>query len=239
MFRCQNLLGSQASTHSTFNLIGPCNTHPNRQSHKRHKVTKPQRYTCSHYWHIKIAQQWKIIKVSPEKVVAVTYKRWLFTRVSNWTALTGKILMFWIGGRLREVASLGGLTVSVKLVYTVEWMVSHASSPGSGGMHGSSVQNAIPVLISQPNSWCIQAFLWCNHLISFSVYLWSFPPRSGFSKESCLFVCPKNLMFCSITVLNNHPSGTSSSFLMGAFVLLWVHDTRKIFIPSNPINTNA
>ena len=30
--------------HSTFNLIGPCNTHPNRQSHKD---------TCLHHWHLK------------------------------------------------------------------------------------------------------------------------------------------------------------------------------------------
>ena len=32
--RCQNLIGSYASTHSTFNLIDPCNRHPNIQSHK-------------------------------------------------------------------------------------------------------------------------------------------------------------------------------------------------------------
>ena len=32
--RCQNLIGSYASTHSTFNLIGSCNTNPNTQSHK-------------------------------------------------------------------------------------------------------------------------------------------------------------------------------------------------------------
>ena len=37
--RCQNLLGSYASTHSTFNLITPCNKHLNTQSHK---ATKPQ-----------------------------------------------------------------------------------------------------------------------------------------------------------------------------------------------------
>ena len=32
--RCQNLIGSYASTHSAFNLIGSCNTNPNTQSHK-------------------------------------------------------------------------------------------------------------------------------------------------------------------------------------------------------------
>ena len=34
--RSQNLIGSYASTHSTFNLITPCNKHPNTQA------TKPQ-----------------------------------------------------------------------------------------------------------------------------------------------------------------------------------------------------
>ena len=34
MFRCQNLIGSNATTHSNFTLIGPCNTHLNTQSHK-------------------------------------------------------------------------------------------------------------------------------------------------------------------------------------------------------------
>ena len=32
--RYQNLIGSSASTHTTFNLIGPCNKHPKIQSHK-------------------------------------------------------------------------------------------------------------------------------------------------------------------------------------------------------------
>ena len=44
-------------------------------------------------------------------MVAVAYRRWLFTRGSNCKALTGKILVFWIGGRLREVVAHGGLTV--------------------------------------------------------------------------------------------------------------------------------
>ena len=55
--RCQDLIGSLASTHSTFNLIGSCNKHPNIQSHKD---TKLQRYIRSHHWHMsyffKIAQ---------------------------------------------------------------------------------------------------------------------------------------------------------------------------------------
>ena len=42
--RCQDLIGSLASTHSTFNLIGSCNKHPNIQSYK---VTKLQRYKAT------------------------------------------------------------------------------------------------------------------------------------------------------------------------------------------------
>ena len=34
-----------------------------------------------------------------------------FTRGSNRNALTGKILVFWIGGRLREVVAHGGSTL--------------------------------------------------------------------------------------------------------------------------------
>ena len=40
-----------------------------------------------------------------EKVVAVAHKRWLFMRGSNDRAFTGKILVFWISGRLWEVAA--------------------------------------------------------------------------------------------------------------------------------------
>ena len=37
------------------------------------------------------------------KMVLVAYGRWSFTRGSNCKALTGKILVLWIGGRLWEV----------------------------------------------------------------------------------------------------------------------------------------
>ena len=33
-------------------------------------------------------------------MIAVAHKRWPFVRGSNYKALTGKILVFWIGGRL-------------------------------------------------------------------------------------------------------------------------------------------
>ena len=38
-------------------------------------------------------------------MVAVAYRRWSFTRVSNCKALTGKVLVFWIGGHLWEVVA--------------------------------------------------------------------------------------------------------------------------------------
>ena len=38
-------------------------------------------------------------------MVTVAYRRWSFTRDSNFKALTGKVLVFWIGGRLWEVVS--------------------------------------------------------------------------------------------------------------------------------------
>ena len=39
-------------------------------------------------------------------MVAVAYRRWSFTRDFNCKALIGKVLVFWIGGRLREVVAL-------------------------------------------------------------------------------------------------------------------------------------
>ena len=38
-------------------------------------------------------------------MVAVAYRRWSFARGSNFKALTGKVLVFWIGGRLWEVVA--------------------------------------------------------------------------------------------------------------------------------------
>ena len=50
---------------------------------------------------------------------AVAYMRWSFTRGSNWKALSGKILVSRIGGRLWEVvANIGGSHMEVRL-YTV------------------------------------------------------------------------------------------------------------------------
>ena len=41
----------------------------------------------------------------PRGGVAVAYRRWAFTISSNFKALTGKILVFWIAGRLWEVVA--------------------------------------------------------------------------------------------------------------------------------------
>ena len=47
----------------------------------------------------------KSLNFQAQKVVAVAYRRWSFTRGSNCKVLTGKVLVFWIGGRLWEVVA--------------------------------------------------------------------------------------------------------------------------------------
>ena len=44
-------------------------------------------------------------KLSSLKVVAVAYERWSLTRGSNYSDLTGKILVFWKSGCSREVVA--------------------------------------------------------------------------------------------------------------------------------------
>ena len=61
----------------------------------------------------------EIINRQAQKVVAVAYRRWSFTRGSNCKALTGKILVFCIGGRLQELVVHGGSIVSRSL--TEKW----------------------------------------------------------------------------------------------------------------------
>ena len=53
----------------------------------------------------------KVINLQAQKVVAVAYRRWSFTRGSNCKALTVRVLVFWIGGRLWEVVAHEGSTV--------------------------------------------------------------------------------------------------------------------------------
>ena len=57
----------------------------------------------------------EIINRQAQKVVVVAYRRWSFTRGSNCKALTGKILVFCIGGRLQELVVHRGSTVSRSL----------------------------------------------------------------------------------------------------------------------------
>ena len=54
-------------------------------------------------------------------MVAVAYRRWSFTRGSNCKALTGKILVFWIGGRLWDVAAYESWShMEVRLHFTLQ-----------------------------------------------------------------------------------------------------------------------
>ena len=57
-------------------------------------------------------------------MVKVAYRRWSFTRDSNCKSLTEKVLVFWIGGRLREVVAHGGSTVYTFLLCAgSRWLV--------------------------------------------------------------------------------------------------------------------
>ena len=47
----------------------------------------------------------KNYNAAPQKVVAVSYERWSVTTGSNYRALTGKNLVFWIGGLLLGVVA--------------------------------------------------------------------------------------------------------------------------------------
>ena len=68
-----------------------------------------------------------------QKVVAVAYKRWSFTRASKCKALTGKVLVheFWIGGLLWEVVPHGGSTVPstdvIQLTLTLQMITARQS----------------------------------------------------------------------------------------------------------------
>ena len=55
----------------------------------------------------------KSLNFQTQKEVAVAHRRWSFTRDSNCKTLTGKVLVFWIGGRLWDVVAHEGSTVTV------------------------------------------------------------------------------------------------------------------------------
>ena len=75
----------------------------------------------------------KSLNFQAQKVVAVAYKRWSFTRGSNCKALTGKVLVheFWIGGLLWEVVPHGGSTVPstdvIQLTLTLQMITARQS----------------------------------------------------------------------------------------------------------------
>ena len=47
----------------------------------------------------------KSLNFQAQKVVGVAYRRWSFTRGSNCKALTEKVLVFWISGRLQQMVA--------------------------------------------------------------------------------------------------------------------------------------
>ena len=63
-------------------------------------------------------------------MVAVAHRSWSFIRGSNRKALTGKVLVFWISGRLSEVVAHGGST-AVRIILL----------PGRGGHLGLIVMH--------------------------------------------------------------------------------------------------
>ena len=66
----------------------------------------------------------KSLNFQAQKVVKVAYRRWSFTRDSDCKSLTEKVLVFWIGGRLREVVAHGGSTVYTFLLCAgSRWLV--------------------------------------------------------------------------------------------------------------------
>ena len=75
----------------------------------------------------------KSLNFQAQRVVAVAYKRWSFTRGSNCKALAGKVLVheFWIGVLLWEVVAHGGSTVPptdvIQLTLTLQMITARQS----------------------------------------------------------------------------------------------------------------
>jgi len=67
------------------------------KKHSAHNEHRDQR--MPHMVAYKRLKQWKIVNNQAQKVAAIAYRRWSFTRGSNCMALTGEILVFPIGGR--------------------------------------------------------------------------------------------------------------------------------------------
>ena len=60
------------------------------------------------YGRLKTKDNFKVLAL---EVVTVAYERWSLTRGSKYSDLTGKFLVFWKTGHLREVVATGGSTV--------------------------------------------------------------------------------------------------------------------------------
>ena len=56
---------------------------------------------CIKWLLAKYPEQWKTKKLSDQKVVTVAYEKWSSTSVEvlNCSALTGKVMVVWMGGR--------------------------------------------------------------------------------------------------------------------------------------------
>ena len=106
-------------------------------------------------------------------MVAVAYTRWLFTRGSNLNSLTGKILVFWIGGRLWEMVAYGGERWSY-----MEVRLYHETSREDGkqvNIHKKG--NFFPflslntrVILKKASSFCINFLLLCVLYVYFAPY---------------------------------------------------------------------
>ena len=88
---------------------------------------------------VELKNNGKSLNFQAQKVVAVGYKRWSFTRGSNCKALTGKVLVheFWIGGLLWEVVPHGGSTVPSTDVIQLTLTLQMITAPQSMSMQQS------------------------------------------------------------------------------------------------------
>ena len=76
----------------------------------------------------------KALNFQAQKVVAVAYRRWSFIRNSNCKALTGKVLLFWIGGRLSEVVAYERWSHLKVRLCLLQWNLDITKCQGTGKM---------------------------------------------------------------------------------------------------------
>ena len=79
--------------------------------HSAHSEQSDQRMRRQVVAYKKLKTIEKSLNFQAQKVVAVAYRRWSFTRDSYGKSLTGKVLVFWMSGRLWEAVAHGGSTV--------------------------------------------------------------------------------------------------------------------------------